>query len=145
MRRISITAIEETRSKLGLVKVVKEASGLGLKDSKDLCDKMHSRLGVPVEFQLDIGVSEKGFINSVQSLGGKYEISGGSQWIRNKKILELGIATEQDYSEFISDFIVDRIYQSDIGKSKQLLQEIFSKFDKNQLEGIFKNIIMYSE
>ena len=127
------------------MKVVKEASGLGLKDSKDLCDKMHSRLGVPVEFQLDIGVSEKGFINSVQSLGGKYEISGGSQWIRNKKILELGIATEQDYSEFISDFIVDRIYQSDIGKSKQLLQEIFSKFDKNQLEGIFKNIIMYSE
>ena len=41
MKTIKIKLIQPTTQKLAFVKLIKECSGLGLRDAKDLCDNIH--------------------------------------------------------------------------------------------------------
>ncbi len=138
-RKVRISCIEGTRSKLALVKMIKEFSNLGLKDSKDIVDRIHYTLSIPVEFELSENKTTLDLINELKNIDGKFLVNGGTQWQRAKKMLDLGIGTEEEYSEFISEYIVNNMYD-DPTKSIEFLKSIFSKFDKGQLESIFKNL-----
>ena len=47
--RIKIRLIEPCKNKLYFVKLIKDCTELGLKDSKEVCDRLHDRPGITEE------------------------------------------------------------------------------------------------
>jgi len=139
-KKIKISCIEGTSSKLALVKIIKNFSGDGLKQSKDIVDSIHSHIGMPIEFELVSDKTEIDLLNELKNIDGKFIINGGTQWSRAKKMLDLGIGADEDYAEFISEYIAYNTYHSEVLESISFLKKIFSKLDKNQLENIFKSL-----
>ena len=52
MKKIRMKCVEKTPSKLAFVKLIKEVSGLGLKDSKDIADTFDYDINKTVEFEI---------------------------------------------------------------------------------------------
>jgi hypothetical protein len=149
MKTIKIKLVEPTPNKLFFVKLIKDCSGLGLKESKDLCDDLHKNPDVAREmpirdwesYDYSTGKStpaitdfRKKFIDEIKDVGGKFVVNGGVQWERNIKMLSLGIADKPDYTEFMKDYILNKFDNSEdilifvLDKlSKEDLQEIFNK------------------
>ncbi len=140
--KIRIKLVQSTPQKLQLVKLIKECSDMGLKESKDLCDFLHDNPGVTKEFEVRRTDSNgnlidyrKKFANDIKGIGGKFIINGGSQWERNIKMLKLGIGDTSDYCEFIKDNILDNL-----DNSEELLNFVLSKLTKEELEETFNKI-----
>lgn len=95
-------------SKLMFVKLIKEYSGLGLKDSKDLCDPLFES-----NSQLEFELSEERFnLNYTQILirlkKELYEIDDCLLLVnnnRNAKLLSLGLGEKKEYINFLSENI----------------------------------------
>ncbi len=146
-RTIKIKLVRPTSEKLRFVKLIKECSGLGLKESKDLCDNMHSypsktfdmpirdwdskdwNTGTTTPAQTDY---IKKFITEIRDIDGEFIVNGGVQWERNVKMLKLGVAEKADYSEFCKDYILGKFENSD-----QMLTFALEKLSKEDLQEIF--------
>lgn len=144
--KIRIQLIEKCPNKLQFVKLIKDCTGLGLRDSKDVCDRLHDRPDLIEEITVIDGVDENGityskkFINGMREvIQGKFNVTGGIQWQRNLKMLSLGIADESDYIDFTNEFLIDNrnlevsetILRFALGKlSKEDLQEVFTEINK---------------
>ena len=50
---IKLKLIEKAESKLQLVKLIKDCSGLGLRESKDICDNLHAGMTQTFETRQD--------------------------------------------------------------------------------------------
>lgn len=95
-------------SKLMFVKLIKEYSGLGLKDSKDLCDPLFES-----NSQLEFELSEERFnLNYTQILirlkKELYKIDDCLLLVnnnRNVKLLSLGLGEKKEYINFLSENI----------------------------------------
>ena len=104
--RIRIQLIEPCKNKLYFVKLIKDCTDLGLKDSKEVCDRLHNRPDIIEEIVVKDSLDENGlhysrkFINGMKNVEGKFNVNGGLQWDRNIKMLSLGIADESDYIDF---------------------------------------------
>ena len=135
---IRIKLITPTPNKIAFVKLVKECSGLGLRESKDLCDELHSSphlvQDMPVKPTDDTDYSKR-FISEIKNVGGKFLVNGGIQWERNIKMLKLGIGDESDYSDFIKDYILNGLEDSE-----NLLTLALSKLSKNDIQEVFNTI-----
>jgi hypothetical protein len=139
-RTLRIKLLEPTPNKLAFVKLIKDCSGLGLRESKDLCDELHSHphlvQDMPVkptdEYAQDYS---KKFISEIKNVGGKFLVNGGIQWERNIKMLKLGIGDESDYSEFIKDYILNGLEDSE-----NLLTLALSKISENDIKEVFNKI-----
>ena len=142
MDHISIKLIYPSTTKLMLVKLIKDCSGLGLKDSKDICDELHSNPGKVVKMQV-LPVSQDGtnyikkFISELKDISGKFEVNGGTQWQRNYKMLAIGLGEKSEYVDFISEHISDNIT---LEESKDLIKFIIDKLTKEEVEEIFSKI-----
>jgi len=145
-RTLRIKLLEPTPNKLAFVKLIKDCSELGLRESKDLCDELHSSphlvQDMPVKCEQylgDIDYSKK-FISEIKNVGGKFLVNGGIQWERNVKMLKLGIGDESDYSEFIKDYILNGLEDSEnlltLALSKLSDKDIKEVFNKINLENI---------
>jgi hypothetical protein len=143
--KIRIQLIEKCPNKLQFVKLIKDCTELGLKDSKHVCDRLHDRPDLIEEITVREGFDENGvtyskkFINGMRELvQGKFNVTGGLQWDRNIKMLILGIGDESDYIDFINEFIIDNrnlvsetILRFALTKlSKEELQEVFTEINK---------------
>jgi len=114
MKTVKIKLIEPTTEKLAFVKLIKDCSGLGLKESKDLCDSLHSypervfempirdwetkdwNTGTTTSTSTDY---RKKFVTEIKNIQGKFIVNGGVQWERDVKMLKLGIAEKSDYGD----------------------------------------------
>lgn len=140
INRVRIALVSPTSQKLNMVKIVKDFTGLGLKEAKDVVDTLHTYPSKIIEVDLSNALTKDGDVSTPKSfskaldtlIDGKFLVNGGIQWERNKKILDLGIGTQEDYSDFIFDYIVERPHDA---KNK------FTKLDKEQLEKIYKILV----
>jgi hypothetical protein len=150
MKSIKIKLIEPTTQKLAFVKLIKECSGLGLKEAKDLCDNIHSYPERVYEMPIRdwethdyitgkttpaITDFRKKFITEIKNTGGRFVINGGVQWERDVKMLQLGIAEKSDYTEFMKDYILNKF-----DNSEDLLIFVLDKFSKEDLQEAFNKI-----
>jgi hypothetical protein len=133
---IKIKLIEKCVNKLIFVKLIKDCSVLGLKESKDICDRLHSH---PLEIQTFVvrqdGITNyaKKFRDEISNAGGKFIISGGTEFMRDFKILDLGIGDNEDYVNFIIDY-----YENSFEDQKEFLKFVLSKLNREELLSIFE-------
>jgi hypothetical protein len=133
---IRIKLIEKCANKLIFVKLIKDCSGLGLKESKDICDRLHSH---PLETQSFVvrqdGITNyaKKFRDEISNCGGKFIVCGGTEFMRDFKILDLGIGDNEDYANFIIDY-----YEINFEDQKEFLKFVLSKLNREDLMSIFE-------
>ena len=147
MKTIKIKLVEPTTQKLAFVKLIKECSGLGLKEAKDLCDDLHNHPHIVREMPIrdwesyDYTTSKstpaitdfrKKFITEIKNVGGRFVVNGGVQWDRNVKMLKLGISDKSDYTEFMKDYILNKF-----DNSEDILTFVLDKLSKEDLQEIF--------
>jgi hypothetical protein len=147
MKTIKIKLVEPTPNKLAFVKLIKDCSGLGLREAKDLCDELHNRPSIVQEmpirdwesYDYTTGKStpaitdfRKKFTTEIKDVGGKFVVNGGVQWERNVKMLSLGIADKLDYAEFMKDYILNKF-----DNSEDILTFVLDKLSKEDLQEIF--------
>ena len=141
--RIRIQLIEPCKNKLYFVKLIKDCTDLGLKDSKELCDRLHNRPDIIEEIVVKDSLDENGlhysrkFINGMKNVEGKFNVNGGLQWDRNIKMLSLGIADESDYIDFTNEFLIDN---RNLEVSGTILRFALSKLSKDELQEVFTEI-----
>lgn len=104
--------------KLQLVKIVKSYSGLGLYESKKLCDEIFLYNDKYHEIEL-LKTSDynKSFLYELEFLGREnYSVSIGSpQWNREFKLLKLGISEDKgEYIDLINQLSEDNTLKDDI-------------------------------
>lgn len=137
-RTLRIKLLEPTPNKLVFVKLIKDCSGLGLREAKDLCDELHKFphlvQDMPLLPTVDVDYSKR-FKNEIKNVGGKFLVNGGIQWERNIKMLKLGIGDESDYSEFIKDYILNGLVDSE-----NLLTLALSKISESDIKEVFNKI-----
>jgi hypothetical protein len=136
---IRIKLITPTPNKLAFVKLIKECSGLGLRESKDLCDELHKNPHIvqhmPIQNSNGSINYRTHFTNEIKYVGGEFLVNGGIQWDRNVKMLKLGIADEVDYVDFIKDYILNGF-----AGSENILNLALSKLSKNDIQEVFNTI-----
>ena len=153
--KIRIKLIQPTTQKLAFVKLIKDCSDMGLKESKDLCDFLHANPGAVKEFEVrkvDSGGNyvdfRKKFANEIKGIDGKFVVNGSSQWERNVKMLKLGIGDTSEYCDAIKENILDNL-----DSSEELLNFVLTKLSKQELEevikdsnlGVASNGVLYSQ
>ena len=152
--KVKIQVLSKTVNKFQFAKLIKECTGLGLKESKDIVDKLEENLGTTVEIEVlneihePIGTSRgpSGLsclehltqvlngTSTVISLGGTYKINGGKQFLREYKLLSLGIGSKEDYNNFILEYINNNT------DTQELLLSILDKVSKEDLKEVFNKI-----
>lgn len=134
---IRIKLTKGATNKLVLVKLIKDCSGLGLKESKDICDRLHSYPGNTQSFEArqdDTVINyAKKFREEIKNCGGEFIVSGGAELMRDFKMLELGLGDNQDYADFIIDY-----YENDFEDQKEFLKFVLSKLKREELVSIFE-------
>jgi hypothetical protein len=140
-RRIVIRQTAREDMKLGLVKHIKDISGLGLKESKDkadlMCDNFNSGRPSSMEIFSDLHpIDLNNLISSLlQNTSGKYIIDN-IESDREKKILSLGIGSNEDFVNFISTEISYRPTEY----VQNHINYILSKLNREQLEDVFSKV-----
>lgn len=124
-------------AKLMLVKLIKNYTGLGLKESKEICDRLHDLPYRPVEFLIDPPVDilpteyARSFREELVEIGMEFDMSGGTDFERNRKLLVLGLGDKEDYVSFLEEELINQ---------KELLNLVLNKLSKDDLKEIFDNI-----
>jgi hypothetical protein len=103
MKKVRMKCVESTPSKLAFIKLIKEVSGLGLKESKDIADIFDYNINKTVEFEMSRDKSIEQFKKDLKDIGGQYLVNGGVEFDREYKLLILGLGEQEDYIDFISD------------------------------------------
>ena len=140
---VKIKLVNDCNNKLQFVKLIKDCTGLGLRDSKDVCDRLHDRPDLIEEITVKDSLDENGmhysrkFIEGMKNIEGRFNVTGGTQWQRNIKMLSLGIADESDYIDFANEFLIDN---RNLEVSETILRFALSKLSKNELQEVFTEI-----
>lgn len=132
MKKIRMKCVEKTPSKLAFVKLIKEVSGLGL---KDIADTFDYDINKTVEFEIPKDISIDQFRKDLKDMGGQYLVNGDVEFDREYKLLTLGLGEQEDYVDFISENLNYFTNQQEAIKailtklSKEDLIEITNKLD----------------
>jgi hypothetical protein len=133
MRKIRVRCID-CKSKLRFVKLLKECSGLGLKEAKDVADVIFDNISSfgEVEFIEPFIDNWRKFTTEIKNIG-TFEVFGGVEWERELKMLQLSIGEVDEYVEFLSDW-------SFHSNDKEFFKILLSKLDKETLVELTKQI-----
>ena len=142
MRKIRFKLISKCDNKLQVVKLIKDCTGLGLRDSKDIADEMFNHIGLTKEIEIiepyfrDGGVfyPYEEFLK-IKNYG-DFQISGGLSWERDSKMLGLGIGETEDYANFVSEYMS----YNNLEENKMILGILFSKLEKEDLVELVNKI-----
>jgi hypothetical protein len=143
-RRIRIKLLFECKNKLQVVKLIKDCTGLGLKDSKDIADEMFNNIGLVKELEiLEPYINSKGetfnpydeFTKNIHNFG-HFQVTGGLSWERNAKMLGIGVGDIEDYAHFVSDYMS----YNNTDENRIILENLFSKLDKKDLVELVNKI-----
>ena len=136
MRKLRIKLLSKCENKLQVVKLIKDCTGLGLKDSKDIADDMFNKIGLVREIEIVEPYTKDGkvfnpfeeFTTKINQFG-DFRVTGGLSWERDSKMLGLGIGETEDYATFVSDYMS----YNNLEENKIILEVIFSKLNKEDL------------
>lgn len=168
LNRIRITQRKKESQRLSFVKALKDVSGYGLKEAKDLADSLNYSFDktlshvsdyakenqnsfievvLPGKFASDRTHSQtneaiRAFIKHLnENCTGSYEVTGGTEWEREMKLLSLGVGVDSDYVNFITRVIMCR----DQAGIETFISEHLSTLDRKKLEEIYNKIIKESK
>ena len=140
--KIKIKLLSKCENKLQVVKLIKDCTKLGLRESKDITDYLFQNIGKSKEIELvepyiktDILITPSELIKEINNLG-EFKISGGISWERDFKLLSLGIGDKGDYLKFFSEYL--NFNEKDVNKI--LLDIIISKIEKEKLVEILNEL-----
>jgi hypothetical protein len=109
--KVKIICITKTSSKLALVKLVKEFAEIGLKDSKDIVDRLEN-YNDTVEFEYEGKINNlterlSSFRRELDYLpNAKYIVTClGVEMEREQKLLSLGLGQRDECVAFLSDYM----------------------------------------
>ena len=136
MRKLRIKLLSKCENKLQVVKLIKDCTGLGLKDSKDIADDMFNKIGLVREIEIVEPYIKDGkvfnpfeeFTTKINQFG-DFRVTGGLSWERDSKMLGLGIGEIEDYASFVSDYMC----YNNLEENKIILEALFSKLNKEDL------------
>ena len=134
MKKIRMKCVQKTPSKLAFVKLIKQVSGLGLKESKDIADTFDYDINKTVEFEIPKDISIDQFRKDLKEIGGQYLVNGGLEFEREYKLLTLGLGEQEDYVDFISENLNYFTNQEDT------IKFILSKLTKEDLIELTKKL-----
>lgn len=139
---IRFKLLSKCENKLQVVKIIKDCSIYGLKDSKDIADDMFNHIGLVKELELTEPYLRDGnvFYPYEEFLKiknyGDFQISGGLSWERDAKMLGLGIGEIDDYANFVSEYMT----HNNTEENKMLLENLFTKLKKDDLVELVNKI-----
>jgi hypothetical protein len=147
-RRIRMKLLSDCRNKLQVVKLIKDCTGLGLRESKDIADEMFNYIGLVKEIELREPYIKDGkdfnpydeFTKKIHEFG-HFQITGGLSWERDAKMLGLGIGDIEDYANFVSDYMS---YNNN-DENKMILEVLFSKLKREDLVELVNKINNYGK
>ena len=142
-RRIRMKLLSKCDSKLQVVKLIKDCSGLGLRESKDIADEMFNHIGLVKEIDLIEPYIKDGknfnpyeeFTKNINQFG-DFQVTGGLSWQRDAKMLGIGVGDIEDYVNFLSDYMS----YNNTDENKTILENLFSKLDKKDLVELVNKI-----
>ncbi len=143
--RIRIKLLSDCKNKLQVVKLIKDCTGLGLKDSKDIADEMFNNIGLVKEINLAKPYIRDGktfnpyeeFTKNIHNFG-HFQVTGGLSWERDAKMLGIGVGDIEDYAHFVSDYMS----YNNMDENRIILENLFSKLDKKDLVELVNKIKM---
>jgi hypothetical protein len=143
MIKLRIKLLSKCENKLQVVKLIKDCTGLGLKDSKDIADDMFNKIGLVREIEITEPYTKDGkvfnpfeeFTTNINQFG-DFQVTGGLSWERDSKMLGLGIGEIEDYAIFVSDYMS----YNNSEENKMILETIFNKLEKKDLVELVNQI-----
>ena len=129
---IKVKLINDCNNKLRFVKNVKDLCDLGLRDAKDIVDRICQKPYIHVEFEVPMDITTKEVYDKLTyelAPDNILEINGGTQWQREIKMLQLGVGERQDYIDFLKQHI-----QTNFGNSEEMLTFVLDKLTQEQLQ-----------
>ena len=95
-------------NRLSFVKALKEYSGLGLKDAKEICDQMtFGNKGIPSGVEQELELSDPQQLKK-DCLEFGYELEINDKYLKRKKLFfDMGICTEEEIIDNLVDMITD--------------------------------------
>ncbi len=147
--KLQLKMISRCNALLIFVKAIKEATGMGLKESKDFCDGMNAEftrkgssfgeIYLHGSYRDNVGVISK-LKDSLNSTGGYFEFSD-RLYERNMKLISLGLASDNDYADGISELLAINYYDKSVEEIESALKEVFIDIDKEQLAKIYNQLV----
>jgi len=142
-RKIRIKLLSECKNKLQVVKLIKDCTELGLKDSKDIADEMFNHIGLVKEIELREPYIKDGktfnpydeFKKNIHNFG-DFQVTGGLSWERDAKMLGIGVGDVEDYANFVSDYMS----YNNSDENRMILEVLFSKLKKEDLVELVNQI-----
>jgi hypothetical protein len=134
MKKIRLKCIQKTTTKLAFVKLLKEVTGYGLREAKDLADTFDNDINKVVEFEILPSISIEQFRKSLNDISGEYVVNGGLSFEREYKLLTLGLGEKEDYVDFISENI------NFFDNKEDTIRFILSKLEKEELLELTKKL-----
>ncbi len=100
--KVNLMLRERCLNKLMLVKILKDYTGLGLREAKDVCDALHETPHRPVEIELlpDASHSVDVLKQDLLGIDLKFIMAGDTSFERERKMLGIGLGEKQDYISF---------------------------------------------
>lgn len=137
MRKIRFKLLSKCDNKLQVVKLIKDCTGLGLKDSKWIADEMFDHIGLVKEIEIiEPYIKDSKVFNPFEEFTtkitqfGHFQVTGGYLGKeRDSKMLVLGIGETEDYANFVSEYMS----YNDLKENKMILEVLFSKLKKEDL------------
>jgi hypothetical protein len=143
MRKLRFKLLSECENKLQVVKLIKDCTYLGLKDSKWLADEMFNHIGLVKEIELrEPYIKDSKLINPFEEFTsnikkfGDFRVTGGLSWERDAKMLGIGVGDIEDYAQFVSEYMSYNTPE----ENKIILRSFFSKLNKEDLMGLVNEI-----
>lgn len=123
---------ERCLNKLMFVKILRNYTELGLKETKEICDKLHETPYKPVEIELNVAVDR--LKQDLLDIDLKFIIDGDKGFERERKLLTLGLGEKEDYISFFLEF------EDLFDNQKEILNLALNKLSMEDLKEIFGKI-----
>lgn len=126
-------------AKLQVVKLIKDVTGLGLKDSKDFIDESNHQ---NVMFRRRMSMKElTSFREKLSDCSGiKYAMEDKSD-IRHMKLMSMGLCDKEEVIEELSKLLLYEITESDTEELISLLGDILSYIDEDKMVDLYNKKI----
>ena len=97
--KVNLMLRENCPTKLMFVKILKDYTELGLKETKEICDRLHEMPYKPIEIDIkdsDVDQLRQDLLN----LELNFIMNGDRKFERERKLLALGLGEKEDYISF---------------------------------------------
>ncbi len=143
MIKLRFKLLSKCENKLQVVKLIKDCTGLGLRESKDIADEMFNHIGLVKEIKLAKPYIRDGktfnpyeeFTKNIHEFG-DFQVTGGLSWERDSKMLSIGLGDIEDYANFVSEYMS----YNNSEENKMILETIFNKLEKKDLVELVNQI-----